>query len=60
MRDVVTTLLDAAGLVLVAAGAGVAAGYLVGWCGLAVSGGVILAGSWWAARPDGAPSGGVR
>jgi hypothetical protein len=56
----VTTLLDAAGLVLVAAGLGVAAGYLVGWAGLTVTGAVILAGSWWAARPAGAPSGGAQ
>lgn len=60
MRDLVTTLLDAAGLVLVAAGLGVAAGYLIGWAGLTVTGAVILAGSWWAARPAGAPSGGAQ
>lgn len=59
MRDVVTTLLDTAGLALVAAGAGVAAGYLIGWSALAVSGGVVLAGSWWATRRDGG-NGGAR
>jgi hypothetical protein len=54
VRESVTTVLDAAGLLLVAAGLGCAAGTLIGWAGLAVSGGVILAGSWWAARSSGA------
>ena len=51
MRDVVTTLLDAVGLLVFAAGVCVVLGALAGWgVGLMVSGGVILAGSWWAAR----------
>lgn len=45
-----TTLLDAVGLLLVAAGAGAGAGALIGWSGLAVSGAVVLAGSWWSSR----------
>jgi len=45
-----TTLLDAAGLILVAAGAGAGAGVLIGWSGMAVSGVVLLAGSWWSQR----------
>ncbi|SEG44777.1 hypothetical protein SAMN04489712_105270 [Thermomonospora echinospora] len=51
MRELVTTLLDAVGLGLVAAGAAAAVFPLVGWAGLALAGGVVLAGSWWAARP---------
>jgi hypothetical protein len=46
-----TTALDAAGLLLVAAGAGAAAYQLIGWAALAVSGAVVLAGSWLAAGP---------
>lgn len=52
MRELVTTALDVLGLLLVAAGAGFAAAWAVGPAGLAVSGGVVLAGSWWAARQD--------
>lgn len=48
VRDAVTTVLDAVGLLLVAAGAGAAAGPFIGWAGLAVSGGVVLSGSLWA------------
>lgn len=51
VRDVVTTLLDTVGVVLVAAGAGFAAGALVGPAGMVVSGGVLLAASWLADRP---------
>ncbi|WP_326597758.1 hypothetical protein [Streptomyces sp. NBC_01803] len=50
MREVFTSLLDVLGLLLVAAGAGVALVPVVGGGALAVSGGVVLAGSWWAAR----------
>lgn len=46
MRDHVTTLLDAAGLVLVAAGAGFAAAIVIGPAALAVTGAVLLLGSW--------------
>lgn len=50
MRELVTTLLDVLGLLLVAAGAAAALLPLVGWAGLAAAGVVVLAGSWWAAR----------
>lgn len=50
MRDVVTTVLDVAGLLLVAAGAGAAVRPLIGWSALAVAGVVVLAGSQVAAR----------
>lgn len=50
MRELVTTLLDVLGLLLVAAGAAAALLPLVGWAGLAAAGIVVLAGSWWAAR----------
>lgn len=49
MRERMTTALDAAGLLLVAAGAGAGAYRLMGWAALAVSGCVVLAGSWLAA-----------
>lgn len=52
MRELVTTALDVLGLLLVAAGAGFASACVVGPAGMAVSGGVVLAGSWWAARQD--------
>lgn len=41
----VTTLLEALGIVLIAAGCGAAAGLLIGWAGLAVSGVVVLIGA---------------
>ncbi|MFE6025545.1 hypothetical protein [Streptomyces niveus] len=53
MREQITTALDALGLLLTAAGAGAAAGTLIGWAGLAVSGAVVLAGSMLAARRTG-------
>lgn len=49
MRERMTTALDTAGLLLVAAGAGAATYRWVGWAALAVSGVVVLAGSWLAA-----------
>ena len=49
MRERMTTVLDAAGLLLVAAGAGAGAYRLIGWAALAASGAVVLAGSWLAA-----------
>ena len=52
MRDLVTTLLDALGLLLVALGVGAALYSLAGWGAAGVSGVVVLAGSWWAARHD--------
>ncbi|WP_242890245.1 hypothetical protein [Actinomadura litoris] len=50
MRELMTTLLDVAGLGLVAAGAAAAVWPWLGGAGLAVAGGVVLAGSWAAAR----------
>lgn len=50
MRENVTTLLDAVGLVLIAAGAGFALAHFVGAAACAVTGVVLLAGSWLAAR----------
>jgi hypothetical protein len=44
MRELVTTLLDALGLLAVAGGAGVFASQWIGWAGLAVAGVVVLAG----------------
>lgn len=45
MRELVTTLLDVAGLLLIAAGVGFAAAHALGWSALAVSGIVVLGGS---------------
>ncbi|MGW1796940.1 hypothetical protein ACWCQN_13235 [Streptomyces sp. NPDC001984] len=53
MREAFTTALDALGLLLVAAGAGAGAYPVMGWGALAVSGGVVLSGSWLAARQHG-------
>lgn len=53
MRERMTTALDTAGLLLVAAGAGAGVYRWLGWAALAVSGAVVLAGSWLASRPDG-------
>jgi len=58
VRERMTTALDAAGLLLVAAGAGAGAYRFVGWAALAVTGVVVLAGSWLAAR-KGARKGGA-
>jgi hypothetical protein len=52
-----TDLLDALGLLLIAAGLGFAASVLVGPAGLAVSGAVVLAGSYLAQRPARKPRG---
>jgi hypothetical protein len=49
VRERTTTVLDAAGLLLVSAGAGAGAYRWLGWAALAVSGAVVLAGSWLAA-----------
>ena len=51
MRDVVTTALDALGLLLVAAGVTLGLLPFIGGFCLAAGGVVVLAGSWWAARP---------
>lgn len=50
MRELVTTLLDTAGLLLLAAGVAGALWHLVGPASLAASGAVVLAGSWLASR----------
>lgn len=60
MHQVITTLLDALGLLLLAAGVGAAAGAVIGWAGLAVAGAIVLAGSWWAQRPSERRPGGER
>ncbi|MEV6124881.1 hypothetical protein AB0M23_30975 [Streptomyces sp. NPDC052077] len=49
MRERITTALDAAGLLLVAAGLGAGAYRVLGWAALAVSGAAVLGGSWLAA-----------
>jgi hypothetical protein len=49
----VTTLLDALGLLLVAAGVAAAMRPVIGWASLLAAGVVILAGSQIAARQDG-------
>ena len=52
MRELVTTLLDVLGLLLVAAGAASGAALVIGrGPSLAVAGMVLLAVSWWWARP---------
>ena len=57
MRDLTTTILDALGLLLLAAGVGAAMYPLISWAALAVTGVVVLAGSWLAARQHPAPGG---
>lgn len=44
MRNVTTTLLDATGLLLVAAGVGAGCAQWIGWWGAAVAGVIVLAG----------------
>lgn len=50
MDELVTTLLDVLGLLLIAGGACALAFPYLGWGGLTVSGVAVLAGSWWATR----------
>lgn len=50
MRDALTSLLDAVGLLMVAGGVGAAAAVVLGWGGLAVAGVIVLAGSAWSHR----------
>ena len=52
MREFTTTLLDATGLLLVAAGTVGGAWPYVGAWALSVGGGVVLAGSWLASRGE--------
>jgi hypothetical protein len=59
VREVATTLLDALGLLLVAFGLGAALFPLISWAASAVAGGVVLTGSWLAAR-QGTGGGGER
>lgn len=49
MRDTLTTVLDALGLLLVAAGLGALTYRWIGWVCLAIAGVVVLAGSFFAA-----------
>jgi hypothetical protein len=51
LRELVTSLLDVLGLLLLAAGAVFAAWPFVGGAALAGGGLLVLVGSWWAARP---------
>lgn len=44
MRDTVTTLLDALGLLAVSAGAGLYTAQWIGWGGFAVAGGLVVGG----------------
>lgn len=53
MRELMTTVLDAVGLLLLAAGAAAAMHPVIGWSGLAVGGVVVLGGSWLASRSGG-------
>lgn len=53
MREFTTTLLDAVGLLLVAAGTVGGSWVLLGPWALSLGGAVVLAGSWFAARGDG-------
>ena len=54
MREIVTTLLDILGLLLVAAGAAGGAALIVGWPpALGVGGVVVLTGSWLSRRSGG-------
>ncbi len=46
MRELMTTLLDFLGVLLVAAGVGAAFWLVMGWSALAIVGLVILAASW--------------
>lgn len=45
MRDLLTSLLDVLGLLLVAAGVGAAVFSLIGWAALAAAGVVVIGGS---------------
>lgn len=51
MREVLTTILDALGLLLFAAGLAALTYQWIGWASLAVAGVVVLAGSAFASRP---------
>lgn len=51
MHELVTTVLDVVGLLLLAAGVVVGLVPWVGGWAFSAGGVVVLAGSWWAARP---------
>lgn len=53
MREFATTLLDATGLLLIAAGVAFGAWEFVGAWALSLGGVVVLAGSWLASRGEG-------
>ena len=56
LRELVTTFLDVLGLLLLAAGVTAAAARLTGYGPALTAGGVVvLAGSWWFAKPPRAP-----
>ena len=57
MLELLTSLLDVLGLLLVAAGVAAALFPVIGWAGLIGSGVVVLAGSWLSAR-QARPAGG--
>lgn len=50
MTELVTTFLDALGLLVVAAGTGLALSQWIGWWGMVASGVIVLVGSALAAR----------
>ena len=52
MDEVVVTVLELLGLLLIAAGIGFLAGQWIGLPALIVSGAVVLAGAWIASRPE--------
>ena len=60
VRDLVTTVLDVVGLLLIAAGAAAGAAPWVGWGSLAVAGIVVLVGSAVAAWPGRRRDAGAR
>jgi hypothetical protein len=58
LRDVITTIYDALGLLAIAVGGAFAASWLIGWASIAVGGGIILVGVRvmdWVATPGQAP-----
>jgi hypothetical protein len=59
VRELVTTLLDILGLLLIAAGIAATAGHWIGLGGLFIAGVIVMAGSWWFAKPP-KPKGGSQ
>lgn len=61
MREVLTSLLDVLGLLLIAAGVAAWLSQWIGWAALSVAGVVVLGGSTvavWQSRPSRRPAGG--